>query len=65
MTGPQIDLSREEIAQTIITIATALVAAREIEPAEAAERAVLIIKAAFEAADALIYDCYRPPVVET
>ena len=63
--GPQIDLSREEIAQTVITIVTALVAARDIPPIEATERAVEIIKEAFSAADTLMYDCYQPPVVET
>lgn len=59
--APQIDLTREEIAQTIITITTALVAARDVEPGEAAARAVLIIKAAFDEADGLVYENYRPP----
>ena len=57
----QIDLSRDEIAQTIITVATALVAARDLEPGEAAARAVAIIQQAFEAADTLMYECGRLP----
>ncbi len=58
--GPQIDLSRDELAQTLVTIMTALVAARDMPPAEAAERAAEIVKAAFLAADTLMYDCYQP-----
>lgn len=60
--APQIDLSREEIAQTLITIVTALVAARDMPTAEAAERAAEIVRAAFLAADTLMYECCPLPV---
>ncbi len=54
------ELSRVELAQTIITISTALVAARDIDAREAALRAVQIVREAFNAADVLIYEMEAP-----